>query len=82
MPTVLRSGPFRLFFYAGDGKEPPHIHIERDNKTAKYWLLPVLLHQNNGFSTSELGQILAIIKINQQTLLEGWHDFFGKQDPF
>ncbi len=30
MPTVLRSGPFRFFFYAGDGGEHPHIHVERD----------------------------------------------------
>ena len=30
MPTVLRSGPYRLFCYAGDGAEPPHVHIERD----------------------------------------------------
>jgi hypothetical protein len=31
MPTVLRSGPFRVFFYAGDGGEPPHVHIERND---------------------------------------------------
>src|SRR5262245_19824181 len=30
MPTVLRVGPFRFFFYAGDGGEPPHVHVERD----------------------------------------------------
>lgn len=31
MPTVLRSGPYRFFFYAGDRDEPPHVHIERDD---------------------------------------------------
>jgi hypothetical protein len=38
MPTVLRAGPYRFFFYAGDRDEPPHIHVERDDHTAKFWL--------------------------------------------
>jgi hypothetical protein len=48
MPTVLRSGPYRFFFYAGDGAEPPHIHVERDDGEAKFWLDPVRLKRNNG----------------------------------
>ncbi|HXM47967.1 MAG TPA: DUF4160 domain-containing protein [Pyrinomonadaceae bacterium] len=38
MPTVLRIGPYRLFFYAGDGDEPEHVHIECDDRVAKFWL--------------------------------------------
>jgi len=41
MPTVLRSGPYR--FYAGDRDEPKHVHVERDEKTAKFWLDPIRL---------------------------------------
>ncbi len=26
MPTALRSGPYRLFFYSGDRHEPLHVH--------------------------------------------------------
>jgi hypothetical protein len=36
MPTVLRTGPYRLFFYSGDGGEPPHVHAERDDAVAKF----------------------------------------------
>lgn len=36
MPTVLRIGPYRFFFYSGDGGEPPHIHVERDDAIAKF----------------------------------------------
>jgi len=36
MPTVLRLGPYRFFFYAGDADEPPHVHVERDRNTAKF----------------------------------------------
>jgi hypothetical protein len=38
MPTVLRSGPYRFFFYSSDGPEPPHVHVERDAGRVKFWL--------------------------------------------
>ena len=41
MPTILRIGPYRFFFYAGDRDEPPHIHVERDDNIAKFWIGPV-----------------------------------------
>src|SRR5438270_11724045 len=33
LPSVLRSGPYRFFFYSADQDEPPHIHVERDRAT-------------------------------------------------
>ncbi len=36
LPTVLRAGPCRLFFYSADRDEPPHVHLERDEATAKF----------------------------------------------
>jgi len=41
MPTVLREGPYRFYFYASDGGEPPHVHVQRENMVAKFWLAPV-----------------------------------------
>jgi hypothetical protein len=38
MPTVMRIGPYRFFFYAGDREEPVHIHVKRDTSLAKFWL--------------------------------------------
>ena len=43
MPTVLRVGPSRFFFFAADRDEPHHVHVEREDKIAKYWLDPVRL---------------------------------------
>ena len=54
MPTVLRDGPYRFFFYVGDGSEPPHIHVERDRCEAKLWLAPVRLKRSRGFSRQEI----------------------------
>ncbi len=57
MPTVLRSGPYRLFFYAGDQDEPPHVHVERDRCEAKYWLDPVRFARSYGFAANEINKI-------------------------
>jgi Domain of unknown function (DUF4160) len=77
MPTVFRSGPYRMFFYAGDRDEPPHIHVERDRSEAKFWLDPIRLARSYGFSASELSRIETVIAENQQTLLDRWHEFFS-----
>ncbi|MFU8897215.1 MAG: DUF4160 domain-containing protein [Gammaproteobacteria bacterium] len=78
MPTVLRSGPYRIFFYSSDGDEPAHVHVQRDAATAKYWLAPVRLENNAGYRPSELRRIRSIISANRPQLLEAWDEFFGR----
>jgi hypothetical protein len=46
MPTILRIVAFRYFFYANEGQEPAHIHVQADNRLAKFWLQPVNLASN------------------------------------
>jgi hypothetical protein len=77
MPTVLRSGPYRFFFYAGDRDEPPHIHVERDENEAKYWLDPVRLQRSFGFAARELRRVERLVVENQQLLLDRWNEFFN-----
>ena len=77
MPTVLRSGPYRFFFYAGDREEPPHIHVEREDNRAKFWLDPVRMQDSGGFSAVELNRITALVEANRNRLLEAWNDFFN-----
>lgn len=76
MPTVLRSGPYRFFFYAGDSEEPPHVHVERDDCEAKFWLDPVMLARSRGFTRNEIHRIQRIVEAHQQELLERWDEFF------
>lgn len=61
MPTVLKSGPYRFFFYAGDRDEPPHTHVERDESIAKFWLGPVRLQNSGGFSRTEINRIQKLV---------------------
>lgn len=77
MPTVLRSGPYRLYFYSHEPNEPPHMHIDRDVQSCKFWLQPVALARNLGFSAKELRDLEKLVISNQQRLLEAWYDYFG-----
>jgi hypothetical protein len=77
MPTVLRKGPYRFFFYSGDRDEPPHVHVEHDDREAKFWLDPIRLERSRGFSGKELSRVQDIIEDNQATLLRSWDEFFG-----
>lgn len=77
MPTVLRIGPYRFFFYAGDRHEPPHVHVEREDKLAKFWIDPIRLKKSGGFNRMEMARIQKIINEHQATLLEAWNDYFS-----
>jgi hypothetical protein len=79
MPTVLRSGPYRFYFYSHEPNEPPHVHVDRDRDSAKFWLDPLGLARNLGFSSHELRTVERIIRENQQELAEAWDDRFGNQ---
>ena len=76
MPAVLRVGPYRFFFYASDRDEPPHIHVERDDNVAKFWLDPVRLQSSGGFSRVEINRIERLVSEHQEELLEAWNDYF------
>ncbi len=78
MPTVLRDGPYRLFFYAGDRDEPAHIHVEREDKIAKIWLEPIRLQRSGGFNRAEIGEIQKVVSEHHAELMEAWHGYFNR----
>jgi hypothetical protein len=77
MPTVLRVGRYRFFFYAGDREEPPHVHVERDVHTAKFWLDVVRLQDSRGFGRTEIRRIQKLVEDHREQLLRNWHEYFG-----
>lgn len=78
MPTVLRVGPYRFFFFAGDRSEPPHIHVRRDKNEAKYWLSPVRLARKVGFKPAELRKIKRTVEEHEQQLVKAWNEEFKR----
>jgi len=50
----LRIGSYKFYFYNHEPNEPPYIHIDQDNLSAKFWLESVVLAKNIHFSPKEL----------------------------
>ena len=70
MPVVLREGGYRFEFYASDSDEPPHIHVKKNGKHAKFWLDPVvLLAFGRRFRNHELTTVRKIVEQNQEWFL-------------
>ncbi|CAC5341609.1 MULTISPECIES: DUF4160 domain-containing protein [Planktothrix] len=80
MLTVLRFESYRFYFYSHEPNEPPHIHIDRDNLSAKFWLSTVSLAKNIGFNAKELRKIQSLVEVNQQKFLEAWYEYFGNSN--
>lgn len=76
MPTVLRIGAFRFYFFSHEPNEPPHIHVDRGEATIKVWLDPVEVAKSRGFRAHEIGGIVAMVDENKVRLLEAWHEYF------
>ena len=70
-------GPYRVFFTSFDCTEPPHVHIERESKTCKFWLEPLGLAHNHGFTARELNIIRRLILTHLTAILETWYEHCG-----
>lgn len=77
MPTVLRTGRYRIFFFSNEGRESPHVHVESGDSYAKYWLDPVEIDHSVGFHASELSDLARLVQNHREYFLERWHAHFG-----
>jgi hypothetical protein len=79
MPTVLRLGPYRFYFYSHEPNEPPHIHVDRDDATAKFWLEleEVRLAKSLGFSARELHTVERLVHEHRERFINAWNQYFS-----
>jgi hypothetical protein len=77
VPVIARVGPYRFFFYSNENDEPPHVHVQRERKLAKFWLDEVSLVESKRFAAHELREIEQIVVERRTAFLEAWHEFFG-----
>lgn len=81
MPTILRIGKYRFFFFSNEGKEPCHIHIECGDGHAKFWLTPkVHLALSQGMTAKELSEVSKLVSQNEKKFLEAWNEFFRNKN--
>ncbi len=78
MPTVMRIGKLRFFFYSNDHL-PVHIHVEKRSSTAKFNLQPIELIKSKGFNARELSEIRKLIEKNKSFLENSWYEYHGYQ---
>ena len=78
MPTVLRVGPYRFFFFSNENDEPPHVHVRRDRGLAKFWLEPVTLAESANLPAHELTAVRDLVIQNQATLIAAWYEHFSR----
>jgi hypothetical protein len=76
-PTVLREGPFRLFFFS---REEPrmHVHVSHPDGEAKFWLRPeVALADSVGLSARQIADAQGIVERHTGEIQDAWIRHFG-----
>jgi len=79
MPTVLRWNGYRFYFFSNERDEPPHVHIDKAGRSAKFWLGPVRLAINYSYPEHELSQIRDKVEEHEAAFLRAWHEHLDRQ---
>ena len=79
MPVILRLNGYRFEFFSLDTGEPPHVHVRKSRKSAKFWLQPfVRLARNGRFRPHELKEIEKLVIEHREMFIEAWNEFFNR----
>jgi hypothetical protein len=80
MPEVFRERGFRYFFYSNEGnpREPVHIHVEKADAEAKFWLFPqVRVAYNDGYDARTLRELQIVVEANRSLIERVWNEYFS-----
>ena len=78
MPTIFIIFGFVFKFFSND-HEPIHVHVIKDDREAKYNVVPnVSQVYNHGFKKHELSIIEGIIEENTSVIIDRWYEYFKK----
>ncbi len=69
LPTLLRAGPYRLFMFMSDCQERHHVHVVGNDGEARFWLRPVSLAENVGYSPREIHRIKRVVNLERAFLI-------------
>jgi hypothetical protein len=54
------------------------VHVEREARTCKFWLQPLSLARNHGFTAKELNIIRRLVLKHRAAILEAWREHCGE----
>jgi len=81
VPTILIIFGWRLFFYANEGNEPPHVHCRNGEKECKYWLdledINIEEEFSYNMSQKDHREIKKIIYNHFEYIETQWNEFQG-----
>lgn len=77
-PTILRQGPFRLFFFSRE-ESRIHVHVAHPDGEAKFWLTPtVTLATSVGLTDRQLHEAAVIVADHLEVIADAWHRHFDR----
>lgn len=80
MPTILTESGFRLYFFANENNEPPHVHVQYQSAVAKFWIKPIAVAKNLGMTSSELRKAGTMVAKHEKLIEEKWNEFFTSKN--
>ena len=54
-----------------------HVHVEKGEKYAKFWVQPTSLAYNHKFNVPELNLIVRLIEEHKSKIEEKWNEYFN-----
>ena len=77
-PTVLRDGPFRLFFFSRE-EARMHVHVAHPDGEAKFWIVPAIeLAAVVGLSARQVTDAESVVRRHEEEIRHAWTRHFGR----
>jgi hypothetical protein len=76
MPTILVVRGFRFYFFSNENHEPIHVHVEKADAAAKWWMNPITEEYSYGFSPKERKEIGKLIVEHGTLIKDKWNEHF------
>jgi hypothetical protein len=77
VPTLLHVEGYRFFFFSNEGNEPPHVHVEHGDGTAKFWLDPIGLAYSMNIGARLLRRARELVTEHAGDFRRRWQEHFG-----
>jgi hypothetical protein len=79
MPTILLLNGWRFYFYSNENNEPVHIHVQKAEMEAKFWLREDIFDIEEAYSyqmnSKDLREVRKIIFDHFDYFIKEWNEY-------